>query len=184
MVVRRVTGRCRSPKEKLRSGITDPGLGTRAAGIRPTTRPRAPRGPRTNDDEHKPLANGQPAKQAGSAVPARSLDSPPRVPTAPHVATVAMNPATSRFPGGLRRLRALCTPAHTAIDPAGCGGAGSIDPNLQGWAALPEFDILGSAEVPRCLTSRRPSDRHQDGCRTSHNSGVATVAAPSCRPRS
>jgi hypothetical protein len=161
LVVRRVTSRCRSPKGRLGSGITDPGLGTRAAGIRPTTRPRAPRGPRTNDDEHRPLANGQPAKQAGSAVPARSLDSPHRVPTAPHVATVAMNPATSR---SLEAFAACghTAPAHTAIDPAGCGGAGSIAPNLQGWAALPEFDILGSAEVPS-LPDLSPSFRSTSG---------------------
>jgi hypothetical protein len=70
-------------------------------------------GPRANeDDEEQPPANGQTAKQASSGVRTRFLDSRHRVPTAPHVATVATKPATSRSLGAFAQLRAHRTSSH------------------------------------------------------------------------
>jgi hypothetical protein len=140
-------------------------------------------GPRADDDEKQPLAKAQTAKQPSSGVRVRFLDSPRRVPTAPHVAAVAMNPATSRS------LEAFATyghtaPAHTAIDAAGCGEQGQSTPI--GRAESPYLNSTSWAPL-RCarrLTPRRPSDQHEDACRSSHNSGVSPVAAPGCRPRS
>jgi hypothetical protein len=96
----------RSRRGGARVEIWDPGLGTRATGIRPTTQRRAPRGPRAdNDGEEQPLANAQAAERASCGGRVRLLDSPHRVPTAPHLVTVAMNllPRVSwglRPPGG------------------------------------------------------------------------------------
>ena len=115
---------------RARVEIWDPGLGTRATGIRPTTQRRAPRGPRAdNDGEEQPLANAQAAERA-IAGGARLLDSPHRVPTAPHLVTVAMN-LLPRVSWAFAHLGAHCTSSHR-YRRSRLWRTGSIDPNWQG----------------------------------------------------
>lgn len=75
----------------------------------------------------------------------RFLDSPHRVSTAPHVAAVAMNPATSRSLGP-RPCGVHCTSSYR-YRCSRLWRTGPVDPDRQGWVALAELDILGSAEL-------------------------------------
>jgi hypothetical protein len=151
---------CHSPEskreERLGSGITDPGPATGAAGIRPTTATNSPGGSPRRARRRGAAPSQRPTRQAGQQRGARMLSG--LAPSSPDRAArgdCRHGSATSR---SLEAFAACghTAPAHTAIDPAGCGGQGQSTPICRAEPPYPGRASWAPLRCPRYLASRRP----------------------------
>src|SRR5215217_5438756 len=122
----------RSPSRRAKgpgSGITDPRLGTRAAGILPTTRPRAPRGSSRRRRRQGAAPCECANRRAGQQRGARAfLGLAPLSPNRAARGHRRHQTCHLTFPGGLRPPAGTLHQLTPAIDAAGCGGQGQSTP--------------------------------------------------------